>query len=465
MAHVPSTPTLIPPLPGSTEDSKRREHTRKRLRMLRGEWFGDLQRHTAQHFDPVRERIVGKPDISTNVFRSVVDQLAVLYDRPPVLHHEDNPAAAETAAMLLADAGWWSLASRLQRFVLGLRECFVRPTLTPRGLLIRLVTPDCVHAEASPEEPDLPVKLTEARLRNVEGEDGWYWDQFDLSDPADPVYRVVRARDDEDVTALVLGRDVSGASYPFRLSDGSPVLPYATYHAVRSGELWNWMDGIEAVEGTLTIAVLWSWWIHAVRDTAWAQRWSLDAQLRGAAASGSGLATASAVTTDPSSVMQFRSDGDRASLGQWNPPVDPLTLGTAIAEFEQRLLVHFGLSPADVQRSEQAQSGYALSLRRDAVRQAQRRYVAQFQRGDLQLLRIVSALTQGGIPEDGWSLTYPGQPESVEEIHASLERHQMLIEAGLESKVDAYMDLHPGVSREQATEALKRIAEETRALG
>ena len=319
-----------------------------------------------------------------------------------------------------------------------------------------------VHADADPEEPDLPIALTEARVRDLGDGEEWCWDRFDLTDAGSPSYQIIRAKDGSDVTEQVRG----AADWPARfVVDGEPVMPYATYHATRTNQLFDHLEAVETVEGTLTIAVLWSWWLHGVRDSAWAQRWTMDAHLRGASSVGSGAAAASTVSTDPSSVMQFASDGDRGSLGQWNPPVDPLTLGTAISEYESRLLVQFGLSSADVQQHDSStQSGVSISLRRDAVREAQRRFRPQFERGDKQVLRIMSGLTDGRGPADGWSISYPGAPEGVEEMQARIDRFTAMIEAGLASRVDAYMDIHPGVSREQATDDLRRIAAENREL-
>lgn len=467
MADASTTAARYPTLPGDADEQARRESARLRLRLLRGEWFDDLRRHMAQHFDPIREHAVGKPDTSTNLFSAVIDQLAVLYDRPPIIRHDD-PAAAERATELLAGAGWWSLGGMLQRYALGCREAFVRPVVTEAGdLLLRVVTPDLVHAEESPDAPDLPAMMQEARMRELgEGDDQWYLDVLDVRDPANPSYRILRIGDGEDVTERVRG----STDWPqqFRLADGAPVMPYATYHAKRTGRLWDWRTGAESVEGTLTVAVLWSWWVHCTRDSAWSQRWTMDAALRGSKRSGTGTAEHSAIVTDPSSVMQFQSDGDRATIGQWVPAIDPLTLGTAIGEFEQRLLVHFGLSPGDVQRAEGASSGYAITLRRESVRQAQRRMASQFERGDVELLRLISCLYRGtdkAIPEDGWSVSYPGPPKSWDEVQAEMNRLGELAALGLASKVDAYMELHPGTTREQATEELRRILDEDRMLG
>lgn len=461
-------PDRHPPLPGGSDDQERRRAAELRLRMLRGEWLDDLVDHMRQHFSRSRQDQVGKPDLSTNMWDAIIRQLSVLYDRPAVIRHEDEEGA-ERATALLAEAGWPSLSQNLQRVTLGCREAFVRPTLASDGetLLLRIVTPDHVYAEGSADSPDLPVYYVEARLRDIGDGPEWCWDVIDVRSPADPDYLVLRAKDEDDITERVRG--VTGWPDQWRDEDGSPLMPVATYHAQRTGNLWDWRAWAEAVDGSLTISTLWSWWVHNVRDAAWAQKWTVDAQLRGTSSTGTGMAQRSTIDTDPSSVMQFRSDGDRAAIGQWNPPIDPLTLGTALSEYEQRLLVHFDLRPGDAQRvGGGPSSGYAISLRREPVRAAQRRYAPTFRRGDEQLLRIVSALYRGtprAIPGDGYAISYPGPPKSWEETQAEVERLAALGAVGLASKVDAYLELHPGTSREAAVEALLQIEQEARQFG
>jgi len=466
----------MPPLPGGSDEKARRDHVRKRRRILTGQWEHDLERHLSDHFDPIRKHVQGKPDMSTNVFRSVVNQLSKLYSRPPTVHVPDEVTEEQAEPFLteVDEAGWWQMATRLQRLTIGLRECLVRPSWSEEGgLMFRIVTPDMVYAEASANRPDQPNYVVEARPRIIEGEEEWTWDVADLRDLDNPYFRVYLAKssdDYEDITADVLGDTFEGAAYPFRDEEGEPVMPYVLYHAQRTGELWDTYEGMEMVEGSLTISVLWTYWLHNTRDCAWAQKWTIDAFLRGTSKKGKkkDYSDHSAVTTDPSSVMQFRTDGQTSgSIGQWNPPVDPKTLGDAIADFESRLSVHFDIGPNDFERTGQAESGYAISIKRDAVREAQRQFEPQFNRGDSMLLTLSAivlnasdSLEGGDVEEAGYSLTYPGLPKTAAEIEVDLTKHEKLRALGLESLVDAYMDLHPGVTREKAIEELLRIKEE-----
>jgi hypothetical protein len=85
---------------------------------MRGRWLQDLELHMGQHFDPVRERIVGKPDVGTNAMRSIIRQLSVLYDRGVVARHDSEQAEA-MAAMVMADAGWAAIGTQVQRMTLA----------------------------------------------------------------------------------------------------------------------------------------------------------------------------------------------------------------------------------------------------------------------------------------------------------------------------------------------------------
>jgi hypothetical protein len=64
------------------------------------------------------------------------------------------------------------------------------------------------------------------------------------------------------------------------------------------------------------------------------------------------------------------------------------------------------------------------------------------------------------LPIDGISITYPSLPLSIGERKAQTEDLTTKVDAGLMSKVDAYMALHPGITRKQATTELDRIRRE-----
>jgi len=474
MITVTDTKLAIDPiLPGSSEDFDRRTHTRLRRRMLAGTWRTDLIDHLRRHFDPVRQSIQGVPDISTNVFLSVVQQLSALYSTKPAV---SNPDGGEALIDMVASAGWWSMAPRLQRLVLGLRECFVRPSFKEGSLLYRIITPDMLYTEASMDSPDEPNFVVEARPRHWNNRLWWTWDVVDLRDPTNPKFAIILpkqgdVKENKDITVDIMrlapGESLSGTSYPWRDSNKAPVMPYVLYHAERTGYLFDAYEGAEMVEGALTVAVLWTFFLHNVRDCSWSQKYTLNAELQGLRpqSEGDSVSQHRAISTDGSSILQFMSDpGASAAIGQWAPAVNPQVLGDAIAQYETRLSVHYNLSPSDYVSQSTPQSGYAISLKRESVREAQRKFEEQFRRGDVQLMRV-SAVMSGQVPEEGYQITYPGLPVTSQELTDSLAKHKGLIDLGLASKVDAFRELNAGISREVALQRLREIAEEIRTLG
>ena len=181
-----------PPLPGGAPEQEQRKHTRLRRRIMEGMWRGDLIDHLSQHFDQVRRHLVGKPDISTNLLRSVVQQLSALYDQEPQVRHEVGEDAIAVFLDAVRGAGLWQLSMVNQQNVLSLRDALIRPSWSPEaGLMFRLVTPDMVYMEAPPDDPDLPWYVVEARQRMYRGKLRWTWDVADVRDPSNPTFQVL----------------------------------------------------------------------------------------------------------------------------------------------------------------------------------------------------------------------------------------------------------------------------------
>ena len=460
-----------PPMPhDSMEEGARRMHTAQRLRMLTGEWEEDVKVHRKKHFVGTRDDVQGPTDLSTNTLRTYVSEIGQLYARPP---EAIGDAGGEDLIEAVSDGGWWQLAIRNMHYVLGMNEMLVRPSWSEAdGWVFRLVTPDLVYMEASPDDPDVPWYVVEARPREWpvgSGKTVWTWDESDVRG-AEPTFRILLPQGNDeplDITEEIEGQAFDGSAYPYTRKDGRSVVPYTLYHRQRTGLLLNAWDGREMVEGTLTVAVLWTMWQHVVRDASWPQRVLLGGYVRGLSDTGKPeYSEHQAVTTDPSSILQVANDGtEKASIGQWMAN-DPKVLGEAIYHFELRLGRHYGMGGDDFQRGS-AESGYAISLRRAAVREQQLILEPQFRRGDEQLLELcaVIANTAGkSYPEEGYRITYPGLPQSAAEVAAAIEGHERRIGMGVESVVDVYRDDHPGTTREEAVKALLEIQAEKRLL-
>lgn len=461
------------PAAPTPEDTARWDHTSLRLRMLFGRWHEDLERAISMHVDPTRQAAWGVPDLSSNVFRSVTKQLSCLYDRAPVIDHPSGQDASGTLVQAVEAAGLWPLMSRISTLVIGCREYGMRVHATEDGeLLYRPVSPDRLVLGASPDRPDVPVYVKELRLRKrpTTGAYEWTWNILDISNPDFPSERVVladaRGMEGEDLTFEYLGGIHMGESYPYRDSNGAPVLPFVLYHAEKHGNLFDAYEGIEVVQGSLTSACLMSFYVHAVRDASWPQRYAVGVTVAGMGIEGTGKERRRGVATDPASILMFQPDGElQPTLGQFAAGADVQGLLQSVSDFEHRVAQFAGVSPSDLQRlGGTARSGYAIAITNAGKREAQRKFEAQFRAADLELLRISAILlnraTGSSLPESGYTIRYQSIPMSDTERDAARKDILEKIDAGLMSKVDAYIELHPGITRQRALEELQRIQRE-----
>jgi hypothetical protein len=466
------------PAPSSPLEADRWDHTRLRRRLLEGNWGGDLADRYRQHMGSTRTAAHGELDLSSNPFRVIARELAVLYDRPPHIRH-DEEERADVSAFLgpegeIVASGLWAQAQWLQARVIGCREYLVRVTADERGVRFRPVPPDKVVATAMADQPDQPDSIRELRLREVDGKASWCWDVLDIRDPSRPIFQVVRAEQQgrkgpgEDITTKVLGGDFSGDAYPYRKADGTPVLPYVLFHAQRSGDrLWDAWEGMEVVEGSLNLAVAWSFWFHCLKDASWPQRYLANLVPAGLGVTDADDARRAEVITDPASVLILESGADGVSetgqpmVGQWQSAADIESLERAISAYAARLTQDAGVPPSDIQRLNSSRSGYAIALTNEGKRQAQRRYAPQFAAADALLISLTAIMLNrvhgSSLPESGYAVVYQEIPLSAQELEGRRKHVVEMLEAGLMDRVAGYRTLHPGLTEAQAKADLAAI--------
>ena len=444
-----------------------------RSRMLLGLWDKDLERRLEKYLDPQRRAAWGAPDLSSNVFKSITTQLACLFDRVPTVEHQDPRAELLISpAGALTSAGLWPKMAHFQAKCLGLREYALRIGYDSRfGLQFRLVAPHEMVAHALPEDPETPVVVEELRLReHPERGTSWYWDCLDVSDPQNPIFKICEAHSDgkkgADFTFDFTGKTtLSGDAYPYRRADGSPVLPYVLFHAESTGKLWDAYTWREVVEGSLSSALLMSFFTHAARQASWPQRWAVGVRVPGAEILDmEGAGRRARVPVDPTSLLLFENDSEgQPMIGQFQPGADISVMLESIIQYEHRVASWCGISAASLQREQAgtARSGYALSLTNAGKRESQRKYTAQFRAGMLSVIEKSAAILNSAegfeLPEKGYSIRFESIPKTPDETKAEHEKALALIEAGLMDKVSAYQALNPGVTREGAMMALDEI--------
>ena len=473
----PRVQQQTPPLPDQ-EDEKRRAHSRMRRRILEGWWRRDLDDRIAQFFQPGTAERLGYRDQTRNLFRNLVDQLAQLYGKPPTIEHADADEGKVSAFEdKLRAAELWPVMGRNQRQVVGMRESLIRVGYVPdHGLQFRVVPADLVWCGASPDNPNDPDVVIEARIRTLDldgkREARWTWDVLDVRD--EPSYTVLlpsgqNAKKAKDITELVLGGTFSGAEYPYTV-DGVPVLPHVLYHAEGGGDqLWDAWTGKEIVEATIQISCLHTYWNYCIRDASFPLRGLAGGIVRGTSnTKGSNAGARREISADPTTMLMIDSEGSGPVQAlQWGAGTDPERLQLAIDSYEQRCLTSSGISSADlVQRG--SESGYAISLRRSFVRERQQAMIPQLEAGDRRVLALAAALCNrydaASIPESGWNLRYTQIPLTTEERAARVAEARAGIELGTRSIVDVVIAENPGWNRDEAIAWLERVQEEATGL-
>ena len=239
------------------------------------------------------------------------------------------------------------------------------------------------------------------RKHPTTGKYDWVADVLDIRDLNNPLFGMFEVNHDgsmgKDVSELYMGHATHvGDDYPYRDQQGRPFLPVVLYHAEKTGFLWDAYNGSQMVYGSLTSAVLYSMWVHCVRDCAWAQKYVAVISCGHVANGHRSIARRSSIATDPSSRLVFTQDPDAQGqplVGSFTNPTDPHSLLESISKYEMRVALAAGISPADISRqSGDPRSGFALAVSRSGQRDAQKKYASVFRGCDEMLLAKTAML-------------------------------------------------------------------------
>lgn len=493
------------PQPRSAEGVARWEETGLRHRMLCGKWREDARRALYHFFDDDTLEFLPPPFIGFCAFKEYVNQTATLYDGAVAVKIKGREPS-DARAKLFGMTKLWAQQEDTLRFVRGLRDCYVcRSWDDVAGMVrYRVVTPDCIDAEATGPDPQQPTIVRELRRRKgiyATGFDPdreyWCWDVWDFSRKGSERFSIMfdpGENDDEwvDVTLAVMpelagmpGRlmywsevvevtspDGSKVSVP--AEGATPIWPWTAYHHRISSHLHDPYTAIELVDGTLSIAVLWTFWLGGFRDVAFAQRWLKDADI--AATNLDPVHKTPYAKISPAAVIKIKSAGDMGGgeVGQWESAMEPATAAKSIADLAASLGLHAGLSPADVSVGNSGlsrTSGFAIEVSRSGVRRIEGKVVTPMRLGDqhnlagaAEFINAYSGTT--GLPTDpeSYTIIYTRQGQTTEEIRAEVEEVTTLVERGLMHPRDAVRRLNPHMTDKEAEEYLLEIAEFSKAL-
>tara|TARA_R110000772_G_scaffold41539_2_gene96718 strand:+ start:870 stop:2339 length:1470 start_codon:yes stop_codon:yes gene_type:complete len=466
------------PIWQNPNEAIRCEHSALRYRMLKGIWEQDLLDALDRHVSSTRQEAWGDPDMSSNIFKETTKTLSALYMRPPIV---TNPQAADSQTTgflgtsgVLAESGLWARMKRVQFLTIGMRECFLRVDYSQGKLSHRIVSPDMVSALASSVDPETPICIKEMRLRKnpITKDYEWTIDLLDISNPEMPLYKVLRIEGNdalenlEDVSDIYLGGDLSGDAYPYRDRDDAPYLPYVLYHAELTGDLFDAYYNQELIRGSLNASVAYTFYFHVLRDCSYPQRYAFGAIPAGIVASNGESPQAATIETDPASILVFQSireDGAiQPQFGQYEAGGDVESMLSAITTYERRLASLAGINPADAQKmAGDPRSGYAISISRSSLREAQAEYTPSFRIADLETISISAKMLNrfdgANYPETEYQIDYYELPQSPEELKAEREERNDLMDKSLMSSVQAIMRMFPDYDREDAITYLNQV--------
>ena len=439
----------VRPLPSDPWEASRIDETSRRRRILEGRWESDYDQWRVAELGPTRDTLMGARDLSRNFLLSFTGQLASLYDvRPTVTHPAgefllligaDLPNGKRDRG-LLESGGLWAIMPRTQQFTLGLNEMIMSPEVRiidgiPK-VTFRPVFPDMIVADADPDDPSRPVRVQELRdrpdPRAVGGEAWiWTWYKWDLTDLDHPVFAIWacdnKGEPCENITHLIFGeldgdpQGFTGAGYPWRWASGRPYYPGVVYHRTWPATLWDPWAKREAVDGTLKLAVLWSYWAYTVKIGAHAQKYIGGGEIETEVVQTTDQGGLRHAVSDPGAVLRIRQDETATNLiiGQWGPAVDPLVLGQAIGAYEAGLAENLGVRPGDLVRtSGDPRSGYALAVSREGELEERKRHAPIMQPSDELLIAMTAAAVNRAVgadafPEAGWVVEYDLQQSAL----------------------------------------------------
>lgn len=426
-----------------------------RAALLDHNWQRYLDSHIAHKMGAQRRAAMGLGSTSFNLFESVVTKLSVLYNREPGVFAEmDETEAAQFKSLHL-----FSQSQRHCKNVVGLGESMIHLGWTPgnhlaaSGLTIELVQPQNVEVTTLPSAPSVPVQVKQRTTHTVKGKSRQCFDVWNIADPAHPYFAVTSSDGKTDYTK-VLGLD---ADYPY-VDERGPFLPWVLYHAEDTGQLWDYNTWGSLVEGTLDSGMLVTHWLHAMTDASWQQKYAVDVEMGNASTINLAGKPAKYMETDPTTVIMLSSVQDKSgTIGTLSVPVDVQGMIMSIRDFVSAILDQSGLSGQDI---DAAQSGLAITLRKDTIREYQRKYEPGFRRGDLEMIstaaRINNIYSPIEIPVSGYTIRYHGIPDTHAQVVERLARQKSLIDLGLSSKVMAVMENEHMTERE-AIDYLRRI--------
>lgn len=473
--------SMAPAHPDPQERARLAEASR-RYAILAEDWRSIVEEALRDRFAPeVADNLRADcPDDGLNPLKFFAHELAVLYHTAPTVQALDADPDALDA---ITPPRLWAQLGQLNAQTNAIKESLLRIDFIGGKVSWRVVRPDRVwQLMANPDNPTQPAYVEELRWRDdVDVEGGcWTWEIWDLrptfaEPPQPPVFRIEREETRKtgrtttetsrvDITEIAAPGITTG-EWPLMRLDGRPILPYVLYHDRVGSRLWGWQAGMEMVNGTIETACKMTHWGHGFREASFNELHGIDVEPVGGEIDTASGRPVHRLVRDPTSIALWRRKNPAGGLTAVTHRYDTLTNLQAIMA-QVSLLARFAhLSSGDVQASTTPESGVALTIRQEGKRAEQRRQMVPYAESDALTLSVSAALDnayrtgQALLPEDpdAWHIQYAPLPKTPQEINADRERAVQMREDGVASDVDVLRVYNPGMSRQQAIEALANV--------
>ena len=390
---------------------------------------------------------MGPVDLGRNVLRSWCTRVCRAYSRPPLvtglteelaLAMGDNSASttltkyagAEGRPMptpmvqASGEAQWYQEGGGFSGVRIGWSSRTGR-------IVLEVITPDDLEPIYASDDPTEPTVIRHRGTREIDGKVVQVVEVYDLTDIADPSYRIYEDGDERnDVTERALGRTFIGAGYlqEWSYADGTPYHPI-----VVRGHPRHTYDRLQQVEASLTVPIRWTAWGSGCDFASHPGR-----NVRGLALAGMMSDTDQPGTgmADGPEVIKQWVDMDPDKPGDhWQdaPAFDPHLIGRAVGLYET-----MALSMIDLPLQLDATGGEPTAREAEAQEEAITATLSECRRFDGELLRRCAALAnrlpavQGDdIPEGPYGILYRAE---VTEILDALTRAQEVIDVRLDRR-------------------------------
>lgn len=446
-------------------DAQRRADCERRIDMYEDDWESILAGRIKQAF--TRENyteLLKVLDVSNNPLKRIVDAVSTIYDQPPSWSFEDE-SVGETWGMVCEQAKANVVMPELNRMVNVCNESLLYVCPGREGLRFEVITPDALRVWQDPMDPSslIAFAICHSMADTRDAAPLWhYWSRdeenalYQLRDGFGPKSKVLKQFDN-----------------PYTDAMGKPVLPGVMYHRRHPrGRIWDQTSGKDLFEATILIGFLETFINHLIRTDAARQRWV------------SGMLDQDAPQVGgPMTLLQFRSpDGTPVNVGEFSSQGDWNGLGNNIARKLQNVLNNNGLSLSDFQITGDAQSGFSLRVRKEGLMEMRERQVPLYECYDLELYDTVAAVwnferTNMESNVDGPELPFRKDAgaeityapfQTVLTVQEKAEQHALdkeRLAMGLISVLDVYKRDNPGVTDEEAREAIEENKRLNREVG